>query len=91
MRSVKDLDKRLAELTQNNRHKREELFATSDNTREKAGSVQTGLYAAQIGISLFRNLTNYHLPLKKRIKKIAVSIFAMVALNFFRKKLGRKK
>lgn len=91
MRSVKDLDKKMAELASENKRKRDELFATSDHTRDTAGSVQSGLYAAQIGLSLFRNITNYHLPLKKRIQKIAVSILAMVALNFFRKKLIRKK
>jgi len=91
MKSVKDLDKRMAELTDQNRRKREELFATSDHTRDTAGSVQSGLYAAQVGLSLFRNITNYHLPIKKRIKKVVVSLLAIVALNFLRKKLGRKK
>lgn len=53
---------------------RNNLLNTSDKTRDVVGSVQHGLYFAQLGMSVFRTLTNYHLSPKKRIQKVVTSL-----------------
>ncbi len=91
IKNQRDLEKRLRELTHSTNEKRAMILATSDHTRDIAGSVQQGLYASQLALSLFRNLTNYHLPLKTRVKKITISLLTLIVINALRKRLTPKR
>ena len=85
-----ELEKRLKELTQERDKRRSALITTSDQTRDVAGSIQQGMYFGQLALGLFRNLTNYHLPPKKRVKKVLITIAALVIVNIIRKRLVKK-
>lgn len=85
-----ELEKRLEALTKARDEKRSALITTSDHTRDVAGSVQKGMYYGQLAIGLFRNLTDYHLPPKKRVKKVLITIAILLAANMIRKKIVRK-
>lgn len=85
-----DLEKHLASLTQEQERRRSVIFDTSDQTRDVAGSIQQGMYWGQLALGMFRNLTNYHLPPKKRIQKVLVTAGVLILANFLRKKLARK-
>ena len=68
------IDQRLQALVLRRDTLRNNLLNTSDKTRDVVGSVQNGLYYAQLGMSIFRTLTNYHLSPKKRIQKAVTSL-----------------
>lgn len=90
MKNVHELEQRITELSHHNKNRRDSLFASSDHTRDMAGSVQNGMYFGQVALSLFRNLTNYHLPMSKRVKKIGTSLLMIFLLNLIRKKIQKK-
>jgi hypothetical protein len=85
-----ELDRRLKDLTTERDKRRADFISTSDHTRDVAGSIQQGMYYGQIALGLFRNLTNYHLPPKKRVKKVLITIAVLVAANIIRKKMVKK-
>ncbi len=85
-----ELEKRLKALTKERDERRSAFITTSDKTRDIAGSVQQGMYYGQLAIGLFRNLTNYHLPPKKRVKKVLISIAILLAVNIIRKRIVKK-
>ncbi len=85
-----ELEKRLKALTKERDERRAAFITTSDKTRDIAGSVQQGMYYGQLAIGLFRNLTNYHLPPKKRVKKVLISIAILLAVNIIRKRIVKK-
>lgn len=85
-----ELDRRLQDLTTERDKRRADFISTSDHTRDVAGSIQQGMYYGQIALGLFRNLTNYHLPPKKRVKKVLITIAVLVAANIIRKKMVKK-
>lgn len=85
-----ELDKRLKALTLQRDERRSAFISTSDKTRDVAGSIQQGMYYGQMALGLFRNLTNYHLPPKKRVKKVLITIAVLFAVNIIRKRLVKK-
>ncbi len=85
-----ELERRLVALTQERDKKRSAFITTSDHTRDVAGSIQKGMYYGQLALGLFRNLTNYHLPPKKRVKKVLITIGILVIANIIRKKVVKK-
>lgn len=85
-----ELDKRLAALTKQRDERRSAFMTTSDHTRDVAGSIQQGMYYGQLALGFFRNLTNYHLPPKKRVKKVLISIAVLLAINIIRKRIVKK-
>jgi hypothetical protein len=74
------VDQRLEALILKRDTLRNNLLNTSDKTRDTVGSIQHGLYFAQLGMSVFRTLTNYHLSPKKRIQKVVTSLL-LVAIS----------
>lgn len=89
-KNIKDLDSRIKKAISLRNQKRKNYFTTSDHTRDVAGSVQHGLYLGQLALGIFRNLTNYHFPLNKRVKKVAITLGVLMAANFLRKKFVKK-
>ncbi len=90
IRNTRDLERRLSEVARQRESFRQSFFTTTDRTRDVAGSVQKGLYFGQLALSVFRNLTNYHVAPNKRVKRVVLSILGIILLNFLRKKLVRR-
>lgn len=86
----KELEKKLKSLVHERDHKRSAFFDTSDRTRDVAGTIQTGMYYGQLALGMFRNLTNYHLPPKKRVKRVLITIAVLVVANVIRKRMNRR-
>ncbi len=85
-----ELEKRLQDLSKQRDERRSAFITTSDHTRDVAGSIQQGMYYGQLALGLFRNLTNYHMPPKKRVKKVLFTIAVLVAVNIIRKRIVKR-
>lgn len=87
----RDLDEKIKKLTEERDRRRSSFISTSDKTRDLAGSIQNGMYWGQLALGLFRNITNYHLTPKKRVKRVLMTAAVLMAANMLRKRLSRKK
>lgn len=85
-----ELDARIEELIKERDSRKTSFLATSDKTRDIAGSIQDGMYWGQLAISLFRKLTNYHYSPKKRAKQILITVSVILVANLVRKILFDK-
>ncbi|WP_417609348.1 hypothetical protein [Owenweeksia hongkongensis] len=83
----RELDKRIEELMAERNSRHQSLLTTSDKTRDFAGSIQNGMYWGQMAIGVFRKLTNYHYPPKKRIKQVLITVSVLIVANLIRKTL----
>ena len=94
IKNLDDLDHRIKELTEISKNNKSRFWETSDRTRNMAGSVQQGFYLGQMALGLFRTLTNYHLPPKKRIQRILVTVSTLIVANAIRhlvnNRIGKK-
>lgn len=90
IRNSKQLDKRLKELTDKRDKLRAGLLETSDHTRDVASSVQTGLYAGQVALSVFRIITNYHLSRRRKLWQILLTLGGLAFTQFIRKRIGKR-
>ena len=84
------LNKYIQELEASRETRSNDLLATSDATREKAGNIQHYMYLAQVGLGLFRGLTNYHRSPKTRIRNAVISIGVLLLSNYVRKLLVKQ-
>jgi len=87
----RELEKKIQELEAQRSSRQASIFTTTDKTRSIAGSIQSGMYWGQLAIGVFRKLTNYHYPPKKRIKQVLITISIIVAANLIRKAMTSNK
>lgn len=90
IKNKKQLEAKIEELTQRRQSTRSSFLDTSDKTRQVAGSVQRGMYLGQMALGIFRTLTNFRLPPKKRIQSVIVTLATIVVANAVRKLIIRK-
>lgn len=90
IRNTKDLDYRIRELKKTRDNHRKSFFSSSDKTRSVAGAVQSGMYIGQLALGAYRTLSNYHVPPRKRIKRVVLTLGSILLLNALRKKLVKK-
>lgn len=91
MKKRNKLDTRIDALSERRNALRSQLFTTTDSTRATASNVQNGFYIAQMLLGFYKNLTNYHLPPKKRIQKVISTLATIVVINMVRKIFIKKK
>lgn len=90
-RGRQSLQSKIEEIKRRRDEQKYLLFNTSDDTRASLTTFQNTLYFTQIAIGVFKNLTNYHVPPRKRWQNALVTISSVLLTEVLRRKFSKQE